>query len=145
MFSLDVQKFAEGFSEGAEKAVRGTSIALFAAIIEETPFKDGRARANWFTTGQSPSTRITQNVDKSPKGLETKRKSEAVIVGIKDWSRFTITNNLPYIETLEFGGYGDGPETINGFSKQAPNGMVRTNIMRFNRLLDQQARKELPK
>jgi hypothetical protein len=42
-----------------------------------------------------------------------------------------LSNNLPYIEKLEYGGYPDGPNTIGGFSKQAPAGMVRVNMARI--------------
>ena len=45
-----------------------------------------------------------------------------------------LTNNLPYIVKLEFGGYGTkNPVDVNaqGFSKQAPAGMVRINLARF--------------
>ena len=67
------------------------------------------------------------------------------ILSIKDWSTFTVTNNLPYSEVIEFGGYKDGPNTTGGFSKKAPQGVVRVNIMRFNKLLADEAKKNLPK
>lgn len=142
-FSLDVKKFADGFSDGAEQAIRGVTFKLFSAIIKSTPVDSGRARGNWFTTGQKPSSKITNKSDKSGSGSIS--DAQQVIVGIADWSRFTLTNNLPYIEKLEFGGYGDGPKTSGGFSTQAPQGMVRINIARFNRLLEQQAKQDLPK
>ena len=142
-FTLDVKDFADSFIDGSEKAVRGTTIRLFGDIIKATPVDEGRARANWFATGQKPSNKVTNAEDKS--GANAINNMQQVVVGIKDWSRFTLTNNLPYIEVLEFGGYGDGPKTINGFSKQAPKGFLRVNINRFNRLLEQEAKKRLPK
>ena len=50
-----------------------------------------------------------------------------------------ITNNLPYITMLELGGYGkyengeqktkaNGEKTVNGYSKQAPHGMVGVTL-----------------
>ena len=44
-----------------------------------------------------------------------------------------ISNNLPYIATLEYGGYPNPPKsgsgkTVNGFSKQAPKGMVGVTL-----------------
>lgn len=142
-FSLDVAKFAENFGDGAEQVIRGVSIKLFTAIIESTPVDEGRARANWFTTTREPSTKTTSNTDKTGSGSVA--QVQKVIVGVKDWSVFTLTNNLPYIEVLEFGGYKDGPKTVGGFSKQAPQGMLRNNINRFNKLLEQEAKKALPK
>ena len=43
-----------------------------------------------------------------------------------------MTNNLPYIQKLEYGGYPNpaktGDKTVNGYSKQAPAGMVRISL-----------------
>lgn len=142
-FALDVQKFADSFEDGAEQAIRGTTIKLFSAFVDSSPVDEGRFRGNWFVTGKQPSTKVTFNTDKN--GTNTKNKIESSIAGIKDWSTFTATNNLPYSEVIEFGGYKDGPNTTGGFSKQAPQGVVRVNIMRFNKLLTEEAKKALPK
>jgi len=64
-FFLDVQKFADGFIEGAETAVRVTAHKTFANIIKRTPVDEGRARANWFATGQQPSSKKTEKEDNS--------------------------------------------------------------------------------
>lgn len=142
-FALDVQKFAESFDDGAEAAIRGTTIKLWSAIINMTPVDEGRARSSWFATGKQPSTKVSNTTDKQ--GASTINKAEQVVMSIKDYSTFTLTNNLPYIDKLEFGGYGDGPKTTGGYSKQAPAGMVRVSIMRFNKLLAEEAKKALPK
>ena len=58
-------------------------------------------------------------------------------------------NNLPYAEVVEYGNYPDPVEkgtynkrrekyeirSAGGFSKLAPEGMVRLNTMGFNKLL----------
>ena len=142
-FALDVAAFAKSFDDGAEIAIRSTAIKLFSAIIQSTPVDEGRARGNWFTTGQQPSSKVSSNQDKS--GSNAISQAERVIMSIKDYSTFTLTNNLPYIEKLEFGGYNDGPKITGGYSKQAPAGMVRVNVMRFNKLLEAEASKVLPK
>ena len=142
-FALDIQKFADSFEDGAEQAVRGATIKLFSAIVNSSPVDEGRFRGNWFATGKQPSTKTTNSADKS--GENTKNKIKSTVLGIKDYSTFTITNNLPYSEAIEFGGYNDGPNTVGGFSKQAPQGVVRVNIMRFNKLLTDEANRVLPK
>ena len=144
-FTLDVQKFAEGFIGGAETAVRVTAHKTFANIIKRTPVDEGRARGNWFATGQQPSNRVTTKEDDSQDGKDTAKKSEDVVLLLKDWSTFTLTNNLPYINHLEFGLYNAGPKTVMGFSSQAIGGMVRIPIERSNMLLEKEAKKALPK
>lgn len=143
-FALDVKKFADSFEDGAEQAIRGTAIKLFSAFVDTSPVDEGRFRGNWFATGKQPSTKVSfSTTDKE--GTNTKNKISSVVMGIKDWSTFTVTNNLPYSEVIEFGGYPDGPNTAGGFSKKAPEGVVRVNVMRFNQLLTEEARKNLPK
>lgn len=142
-FALDVAAFAKSFDDGAEQAIRGTSIKLFSSFVDSSPVKEGRFRGNWFATGQQPSTKVTFNTDKS--GNNTKNKIESAVNSIQDWSTFTATNNLIYGPLIEFGGYNDGPNTTGGFSKQAPQGVLRINIMRFNGLLEAEAARFLPK
>ena len=144
-FALDVEKFAESFIEGAENAVRGVTYNVFSNIIKSTPVDEGRARANWFATGQSPSSKKTNKEDNSQDGKDTAKNMEFVVFGIKDWSKFTLTNNLPYINHLEYGLYNQGPNTVLGFSSQAVGGMARINIAKANKLLEQEAKKRLPR
>ena len=143
-FTLDVKKFADQFIDGSEKAMRGTTIKLWGAIIESSPVDQGRFRANWFPSDGSLSTKVTDNVDKS--GAQTVSAATNYVMSAAKWDEFSLTNNLPYSEVIEFGGYaGDGPNTVGGFSKQAPAGVVRVNVLRFNRLLEAEARRTLPK
>ena len=132
-FALSVAKFAKQFEDGAEQAIRGTTIKLWDAIIKSSPVDTGRFRGNWFATGQQPSTRVDVTVTDRT-GDRASNAAQAKVLSIKDYSTFTLTNNLPYAERLEF-----------GWSNQAPAGFVRVNIARFNTLLEQEAKKDLPK
>lgn len=142
-FTLDVKKFADQFEGGAEQAIRGTAIKLWSAVIKSSPVDEGRFRGNWFASGASPATKTTTNTDKT--GDKAISAASQNVHSQKDWSAFTLTNNLPYSEVIEFGGYPDGPNTTGGFSKQAPAGVLRVNVLRFNQLLEAEARKTLPK
>lgn len=112
------------------------------AIITATPvhFKDGgRLRNNWFLSVGQPdnSTRgkgrnggeSTQSVDKMPSWVLGKK--------------LFFSNNLPYANVVEYGGYPKSPAkgtytgssyqilSSNGYSKQAPSGMVRINLVKM--------------
>jgi hypothetical protein len=54
---------------------------------------------------------------------------------------FYLTNNLPYAEVIEFGGYSQGPKVKNGFSRQAPKGVVRVTAKSFSRIFNVNARR----
>lgn len=144
-FAADVEDFTLRFIDGAEDTVRATAIELWSAIIKATPVDSGRARASWFATGKEASVKTTNNTDTSKDGSNTAEAATRAVVGLKDWSIFHLSNNLPYIEKLEFGQYGDGPKTTGGYSRQAPRGMVRISISRFNKILEGKAKESLPK
>ena len=139
-FAGSIAAFAKKAKMSNDKALRSASIKLFSAIITESPVDTGRFRANWMVSNGQPSTATTTEVDTSPCGEETKNKVEQYITGVKDVYAFTLANNLPYAHVIEYGGYpGDGPNTVGGFSKQAPQGVVRVNIARFEQLLNEAA------
>lgn len=142
-FSSDIDNFAIDFIEGSEESIRATAISVFGDIIKSTPVDEGRLRANWFASGLSPSERITTSRDQS--GSVALSNVTRVIMQLQNWSEFNLTNNLPYAPIAEYGGYGDGPNTIGGYSKQAPGGMVRTNIARASAILEREARRRLPR
>jgi len=131
MFGKEVESFALQFEEATEKTVRGTTIKLWNAITLSSPVDQGRFRANWFAS-YGDTSKVTNDTDKS--GQKTISRNESDVLGQADYSQFTLTNNLPYSERLEY-----------GYSDQAPNGMVRTNVKRFNRLIEQEAKKNMPK
>lgn len=127
-FSLDLSKFADDAIENSEEIIRGTAIKLFNAIIMDTPVDTGRARGNWFATGKKPSTQITEKQDKS--GDQAASRMTVKIQSLSDVDIIQLTNNLPYIKALE-----------NGHSQQAPVGMAKVNITRFEKLLAEEARR----
>ncbi len=118
----------------ANRALRAVVVKNWGDIIKSTPVDEGRARGNWFVTEDEASSSISNKKSKTkgPNFVLTKTKKE--MFGTK----WFLTNNLPYILTLEFGGYGtksaseeDSKVTSQGFSKQAPEGMVRINTVKF--------------
>lgn len=121
-FKLDVSKFIDKASETADAEVRKICLDLLTGIVLKTPVDTGRARANWFTSIGSPSINITESTD--PSGSSTIANSLSAIseaTGNVLW----ITNNLPYIYRLEF----------EGWSRQAPAGMVRVTVNDITRQL----------
>jgi hypothetical protein len=138
-FGKDVAAFAKRAGMSTEKAIKGTAISLFGAVIQSTPVDTGRARANWMIAGATPAGGTSTSTDSS--GSSTINEMTAFVAGSK-LTEFTLANNLPYASVLEFGGYpGDGPKTAGGFSTQAPQGMVRVNAARFEALLEKEAAK----
>lgn len=126
-FASQVRRFAVATDKAADEVVRGVTLSLFTAVIKDTPVDTGRARGEWQTTVQAPASGQNGRFDQGGSGpiAEVVSKTPAGAGG-----ETFMTNNLPYIERLE-----------NGYSKQAPAGMVRKNIARIARLVAEQASK----
>ena len=145
-FEAQCRKFAEKANMSVGKAIRGASIALFRNVIKMSPVDTGRFRANWMVGMKVPSEETTESTDKT--GGTTAMNMAQYINAQKESYEFTLANNLPYAHMLEYGGYNPnlvGPQqatskTVNGYSRQAPNGMVRVSVAMFNSILEEQAR-----
>lgn len=131
-------------------------------IIDNTPFDTispgdgGRAKASWVPTIDSPGTSDDSERDKS--GNLAKSKVDAVS-GRNTDSDYYLTSTCDYINVLEFGGYPNPPLlgtylkagqskdghvgpghyvfSENGFSRKAPNGMVRIVVENFSNIVDE--------
>ena len=101
--------------------IRKATIELFSSVVKGTPVDTGRARGNWQCTIGSPANNQVEATDKSGAGVITDVVST---VPAKSGAVVWLTNNVPYIQKLEYGS-----------SKQAPAGMVRINIQRFASIL----------
>lgn len=124
-FALDVSKFVEKAKKNPEKVMRQVSIKLFSDIIKASPVDTGRFRMNWMASGGTPAFGVTDATDKS--GNIAIGNATSFVLKAADWREFTLTNNLPYAQRLEY-----------GWSQQAPAGMVRTNVSRFQQLINEE-------
>lgn len=127
-FALDVSKFVEKAKKNPEKVMRQVSIKLFSAIIKASPVDTGRFRMNWMASGSTPADGTTDATDKA--GTTATSNAANFVLNAADWHTFTLTNNLPYAQRLEY-----------GWSQQAPQGFVRVNVSRFQQLLNEEASK----
>jgi len=142
-FALDVKAFCDKAKKNPEIVMRQVSIKLFSAIILGSPVDTGRFRNNWFAA-MGPGHSVETTTYTGKQGTAAINRMTKVVSESRGngWTELTLANNLPYANVIEYGGYpGDGPNTVGGFSKQAPQGVVRVNITRFNALLEQEAAK----
>lgn len=135
-WSLDLTKYANGAKAKIKKVRVNYAFALYSAIVKKTPVDTGRARANWNISVGSVDDSTTEETKKT--GL----KHEISEINPSGDESIFISNNLPYITTLEYGGYPSPVKkgtydkktktweirSSGGFSKQAPNGMVGVTL-----------------
>lgn len=140
-FKVQVELFAENAKAKTDLAIRKTAMEVFSRVIMRTPVDTGRARGNWQL---GVDEYISSTVDRTDKGPVTQNGSGnssvkadmmATVSGAPFKERFTLMNNLPYIQTLEYGREDGSPGSL-----QAPNGMVRTTIAEFQDMVAKAAR-----
>lgn len=103
-------------------AVRKIAIDAFTRIVIRSPVDTGRFRGNWQVS-----------IENIPSGSSDTGKSEGEVIGeinsvvgqMRVGQSIFFVNNLPYARRLEY-----------GWSKQAPNGMVRLTVQEFQPIVD---------
>lgn len=145
-WNLDIEKWCGKSAERMAGIKKTFAFMLYSSIVKKTPVDTGRARANWNISAGSPDLSVSDETDKGFKNPKS-------VPDAPGDTPIYISNNLPYISTLEFGGYpkdvkkgtwvkGKGNKnghyevrSQGGFSKQAPKGMVGVTAANAGRYL----------
>lgn len=118
-FAEDINRWTQHTEEKLDLAVQKIALDLFKRVILDTPVKSGRARGNWqVAIGKVPNGTL-ELTDKT--GQATISNATATTAGLKAGDVIYLVNNLPYIQRLE-----------DGYSGQAPAGMVGLNVHDFH-------------
>jgi hypothetical protein len=144
-WSLNLDKWASVQEEKIAAARRVFAFELFSKIVMRTPVDSGAARQNWLVTLNSEN----HSFDEGKTGKSNAVLSEGgnVIDLAKGDDTIIMQNNLPYIRKLEYGGYPNPPKgggktasgkekSVNGFSRQSPNGMVGVTMAEANQVFE---------
>lgn len=121
-FGEQMEQWQRKTEKKIKNARRIIIVQLFSSVVMSTPVDTGRARGNWiFSKGEMIKDQLDQ-FDKSG-GLVIslfidKIDGEDGVV--------YLVNSLPYIKRLEY----------DGWSSQAPSGMVRKNIAKIRRFVN---------
>lgn len=128
-FSKQLSNAAKEVLAESDEHRRAVIVKLFNSIIADTPVKTGRARGNWQCTLGAPSNGLKERADQNKIPVKQDGGSAQDDVVNTVWpsapdTTAYLTNNLPYIERLEF-----------GYSGQSPAGMVRVNMARIDQVV----------
>ena len=125
-FALDLQRFARKASAVPDQILRKVVFDITREIIQKTPVDTGHARSNWFWGVQVVS---DEDATLSKSGAPSLARAASFASTVRSGGVVYLTNNLPYILPLEFGS-----------SQQAPAGMVRITVARWQSIVDRAAR-----
>lgn len=129
-FSDDINKFRKKFTTNYVEIKRKASFDLFSMIAIATPVDKGLLRNNWHVTHGAPDLSSFDDTEDLPVSvIINKIQSELSMTSLEKDIFFT--NNLPYAVTIEY----------DGHSAQAPEGMVRTNITKWDKIVKLNSKK----
>lgn len=125
-----IVRVVDNSEKRVKKAIRQTAVD----VIQQTPVDQGVLINNWYASNRSVPQRSTTQAD--PSGNNSIARVDAALERWKLGQSFYLANNLPYAAVVEYGRYPNPPKnptgkTVNGFSKQAPAGMVRINAQKL--------------
>lgn len=151
-FAADVKKWAKKAKLKQRTVIGFVRLNLSNKILLKTPVDTGTARESWLPSIGTPNTKGGKS---SQIGIMNTAFSSTD-------KTYYLTNNLPYIGVLEYGGYPNpvkrgsylktgqqkgnytGPGWFKfskgGFSKQAPQGMVRVTVAEFQAVVGEAVR-----
>lgn len=145
-FALECKQWAEKMVPEAHVAfVKKIVLEVFTRAMMKSPVDSGRFRGNWMV-GIGASDESIVDVEESdahgavsPSAMSrAQQKLASLAFGIP----VHVSNNLPYAGILENGGYPLNPKTgvktINGYSTQAPQGMLAISIEEVEAFLKRQ-------
>lgn len=121
-FSDDIRNANKKIVDAHNKIARTATLDFFGGTVRDTPVDTGRARGNWQTSTDRQKDGVIDRDDKTgAQVLDEIEKNTPEEAGHEVF----MANSLPYIDGLE-----------NGNSKQAPEGMVRRNLARVQRIVN---------
>ncbi len=115
-FSAKISQFIDKTNKSADLVMRKVTIDLTQRVKMKTPVDTGALRASWTASlGAQPT---------------TFNGSESVNMNAKFGDTWYLATDKPYAPMLEYGLYPapGSDKTVDGYSIQAPKGMVRISV-----------------
>ena len=123
-FKLQLSKEWQAKQEDLTEAIAVIGLECLSRVVKKSPVDTGRFKGNWVTSHSSPSAEVRHVEDKSG-AVSLKQGADTLAAYPDTLPPIYLQNNLPYANRLE-----------NGWSKQAPNGMVALTIAEVSVALD---------
>lgn len=117
-----IRDYAKVVDRRVDYVHRNLGILLFTSVVYSTPVDTGLARGSWWPSKNDPVMGGAQRID--PTGAEVTRDIQKVVMSAQLTDVLFMMNNVEYIVELEY-----------GHSKQAPEGMVRSNVAKVRRMV----------
>lgn len=115
-FTIPLATLVEKTKDDIHTVARKATLQLFSSVVAMSPVDSGRFKANWNVSYGTPDLSVTGSTVTARADEEAAKALTLPIGGV-----MYLSNGLPYGRRLEY----------EGWSKQAPAGMVRVSAARF--------------
>lgn len=122
-FKKQFAKLMKKAGARADMVARKSALMLQSSLIAKSPVDTGRFRSNW----QCGIAAVNPAADAAP-GVQAIAGTLSTLQTWRVGQSIFLTNSLPYAKRLE-----------DGWSKQAPHGMVKLTVQAFRQTVDQVA------
>lgn len=123
-FARQVRRWSDETQRKLDQVVRKVSIDAFSEVIRMSPVDSGRFKGNWMAgVNMAPGGYVWEQYD--PAGGATIAEASGRVEVAEAGDVIWLVNNLPYASRLE-----------NGWSGQAPSGMVRLTAARWQPIVN---------
>ena len=126
-FKLDLERFAEKTGIKANTVIKKVAFDITNSVIDMSPVDTGRFKNNWNLSIGSINTSTTESTDLS--GAGAMRRASASLASFQVGDSIYISNSLPYAQRLE-----------DGYSTQAPSGMVKLTVVKYQSFVKEAVR-----
>jgi hypothetical protein len=138
-FAAQIRAFRDKTLKNVDSIVQEATVNVTAALVDATPIDKTALRANWrFAVGEANDEADYLAEDHSPGGSDTVRVLAEEIRAVPAGGVTRVSNSLAYMPLIEFGLYTNhsggkrtSGRTINGFSTQAPAGVIGVTALQW--------------
>lgn len=118
-FQAKFRRLLDKAGANAELVVRKSVLELQTMMIERSPVDSGRFKSNW-----QAGLGTTNTETSAAAGSDAESRTLAVLEGWRPGQTIFLSNSMPYAKRLE-----------EGWSKQAPAGMVRLSVQAYGQAI----------
>lgn len=133
-FADQVYKFRKDSLDYVRDVKRAAAYELFAAVVMETPVREGILRGSWHPSINVPQIEAAGSISPDKSGNYTLEQIRQAVRGLELEEAIYLVNNQPYAARIEY----------DGWSGKAPQGMVRVNAARWVEIVGRVARELAP-
>lgn len=130
-FAKKMRAYADDIPKQVNEIKRQTAREIVLTVVPDTPVRTGQARSNYYLTNGAPDTSITAHGPFTQNGYQSIARAQVAFRNAKPGVPMYITNNLPYIASLNRGSSPQAPRNFIEIAIGEAKGIIRRQVIRY--------------